>query len=246
MNAEQILQKLTGVSETSNGWQAQCPAHDDRRASLSIGTDDGKTLLYCHRGCTTERVVQELGLQMSDLFSEEPEKRSVVATYNYQDRKSKLRFQIVRYNPKGFKARRPDGNGGWVYSVEGIELIPYRLPTIVKHRWVLITEGEKDADTGIRELRLPATTNPFGADAWKDEYSVHFAGKTVILCPDNDEAGRKHMQAVACSLFPVAKKIKIIELPFGKDLTEWCKQGGTRQQFIALDSAASCETDWNG
>jgi hypothetical protein len=242
MNTEQILQRLTGASGTSNGWQAQCPAHDDRKASLSIGTDGGKTLLHCHAGCATEEVVRALGLQMRDLFSEEPEQPTVVATYNYRDENSNLRFQILRYNPKGFKARRPDGSGGWVYSVEGIDLIPYRLPTIVKHQTLVITAGEKDACTGGRKLGFATTTNPFGEGKWRDEYSVHFAGKTVILCPDNDEAGRKHMQTVACSLFPVAKKIKIVELPFGKDLTEWHALGGTREQFIALAREASAVT----
>jgi hypothetical protein len=242
MKAEEILQKLSGVFETSNGWQAQCPAHDDAKASLSVGTDDSKILLHCHAGCATDEVVRALGLHMRDLFSDETQKSTVVATHNYRGEKSDLRFQIVRYSPKAFRARRPNGNGGWVYSVEGIELIPYRLPTIVRHRCVLITEGEKDADTAIRELHLPATTNPFGAGKWREEYSVHFAGKTVILCPDNDEAGRKHMQAVACSLLPFAKKIKIIALPFGKDLTEWHALGGTREQFIALARAASAVT----
>jgi hypothetical protein len=242
MKVEAIVNKLDGVFETRNGWQGHCPAHDDRKASLSIGTDGGKTLLHCHAGCATEEVVRALGLQMRDLFSEEPEQLTVVATYNYRDENSKVRFQIVRYSPKAFRARRPDGNGGWVYSVEGIELIPYRLPTILKHNTVVIAAGEKDACTGGSGLHLPTTTNPFGEGAWRDEYSVHFAGKTVILCPDNDEAGRKHMQTVACSLFPVAKKIKIVELPFGKDLTEWHALGGTREQFIALAREASAVT----
>ena len=47
------------------------------------------------------------------------------------------------------------------------------------------------------------------------------------------------MRAVACSLFPVAKTVKIIELPFGKDLTEWYLLGGTRKEFIELARAAS-------
>ena len=32
---------------------AQCPAHDDSRASLSVGPrrDDKGTVVYCHAGC---------------------------------------------------------------------------------------------------------------------------------------------------------------------------------------------------
>jgi hypothetical protein len=239
MNTEEILKKLEGVFETTNGWQALCPAHDDVKPSLSIGTDDGRTLIHCHAGCATTDIVQAMGLKMRDLFPEEPEKRTLVDTYDYRDANSRLRFQILRYSPKAFSARRPNGNGRWVNSVEGIDLIPYQLPTILKFQTVVVTAGEKDALTGLGKLRLATTTNPFGEGAWKDEYSVHFAGKTVILCPDNDEPGRKHMRAVACSLFPVAKTVKIIELPFGKDLTEWYLLGGTRKEFIELARAAS-------
>jgi putative DNA primase/helicase len=242
MNTEEILTRLEGVFGTANGWQARCPAHDDAKASLSIAEDDGKTLLYCQAGCATADVVEAMGLQMRDLFPDESGERKLVATYDYPDKNGKLRYQILRYSPKAFQARRPDGNGGWVYSVEGVKLVPYRLPTIVEHNWVLGTEGEKDADTACDDLRLAATTNPFGARKWRPEFAEYFANKTVTLIPHQDEAGRKHMQEVACSLFPVAKTVRIVELPFGNDLTEWHKLGGTREQLIVLAKAASAVT----
>ena len=64
-----VLDILDGVSETSNGWQACCPAHDDEHPSLSIaeGTD-GRVLLYCHAGCDIESIVDALGLAKRDLF----------------------------------------------------------------------------------------------------------------------------------------------------------------------------------
>lgn len=54
----------------SNGaWRALCPAHDDRRPSLSVGEgDDGRVLLKCHAGCSTEDVLARLGLTWSGLF----------------------------------------------------------------------------------------------------------------------------------------------------------------------------------
>jgi putative DNA primase/helicase len=183
MNIEKILKKLEGVIGTSNGWQARCPAHDDAKASLSIADDDGKTLLYCQAGCATTDVVQAMGLEMRDLFPDENRERSTVAeTYNYRDENGKLLYQVLRYSPKGFKARRPNGEGNWVYSVEGTRLVPYRLPTILNHNEVVVTEGEKDACTGGHELGLATTTNPFGAGNWREEFSAHFAGKMVVLC----------------------------------------------------------------
>jgi hypothetical protein len=46
------------------------PAHDDRSPSLSINERNGKILLYCHAGCSTEAVCAGLGIKMSELFSE--------------------------------------------------------------------------------------------------------------------------------------------------------------------------------
>jgi putative DNA primase/helicase len=242
MNTEEILNKLEAVSETSNGWQARCPAHDDAKASLSIAEDGGKTLMRCHAGCETTDVVEAMGLKMRDLFPDEAEERKVVARYNYDDQDGELLLQIVRDNHKNFRARRPDGNGGWVYSTAGVKLVPYQLPMILRKKRVLITEGEKDSDTGCRDLRLPSTTAPFGAGKWREEFSAYFKGKSVALCPHNDDAGRKHMQSVACSLFPVAKEIKIVSLPFGKDLSEWVALGGNREQFVSLVKAAPVVT----
>jgi hypothetical protein len=48
-----------------------CPAHDDRRTpNLDVKEgEDGRDLLLCRAGCSTEEVVEALGLKMSDLFS---------------------------------------------------------------------------------------------------------------------------------------------------------------------------------
>ena len=243
MKTEEILNKLGGVFETSNGWQARCPAHQDKKQSLSIAEDGGNTLLYCQAGCETADVVAAMGLQMRDLYEDESSpRRRLVVGYDYKDENGRLLYQTCRFEPKDFRVRRPDGNSGWVYSVDGVRLVPYRLRTVLKYNWLLVTESEKDADTGRDQLRVPTTTNPFGAGKWRNEYSAYFGGKTVILCQHKDDAGRKHMKAVACSLFPVAKEIKIIDLPYGKDLAEFCALGGTRKQLIALTRAASVVT----
>ena len=67
---ELILSKSPNARRVGdNQWEAECPAHDDQRASLSIAEgDDGRVLLHCHAGCTTKAVCDALGLQLSDLF----------------------------------------------------------------------------------------------------------------------------------------------------------------------------------
>lgn len=57
---------------TSSGeYLCKCPAHDDRTASLCIGTGaDGRILVKCQAGCATQDVVKAMGLKMSDLYPE--------------------------------------------------------------------------------------------------------------------------------------------------------------------------------
>ena len=64
-----ILSKLPDAKPSGNGWLARCPSHRDQRPSLSASVgDDGRVLLRCHAGCTTEQVVAALGLELRDLF----------------------------------------------------------------------------------------------------------------------------------------------------------------------------------
>lgn len=52
-------------------WICRCPAHEDRRPSLSIRElDDGRTLIHCFSGCSVESVLGAVGLDFSELFPE--------------------------------------------------------------------------------------------------------------------------------------------------------------------------------
>jgi putative DNA primase/helicase len=53
---------LAGLGARRSGDQhsACCPAHDDRRPSLSIAQRDGRLLLYCHAGCDFWAIVEAL------------------------------------------------------------------------------------------------------------------------------------------------------------------------------------------
>jgi hypothetical protein len=93
-----------------DGWQARCPAHEDARASLSIGNgDDGRTLVNCHAGCSTDAILEALKLQRHDLFSDTKvaATKKIIATYDYTDEDETVLYQVIRYEPKDFKQRRP-------------------------------------------------------------------------------------------------------------------------------------------
>lgn len=127
---QNVLDKLEGVKQTGEGkWEARCPAHDDKHASLSISKgDDGRALLCCHAGCQNLAVVKAIGLKLSDLFVSKPTsgKKKIVATYDYMDSAGKLLYQVVRYDPKDFRQRKPDGNGHWVWGLNEDEYFQKR------------------------------------------------------------------------------------------------------------------------
>ena len=66
---ELLLSKLPEAKRRGAGWHARCPAHDDRRPSLSIAEgDDGRALVHCHAGCTPPAIVEAVGLNLADLM----------------------------------------------------------------------------------------------------------------------------------------------------------------------------------
>jgi len=256
MSIDEILARLDGPKTNSSGWQAHCPAHDDREASLSLAEgDDGRVLVHCHAGCPTEAVVKALGLDLHDLFPPKPTanghtpaaKPHVVATYNYRDEHGTSLYESVRYAPKGFRQRRPDGTGGWHWSLDGTRRVPYRLPELLAAdpaAMVYVVEGEKDADR-LASLGLVATTNAMGAGKWRAEYSESLRGRHVVILPDNDDPGRKHAEGVAASLGGIAASIKVLPLPGlppKGDVSDWLDAGGTVDDLDKLVREAPAES----
>jgi energy-coupling factor transporter ATP-binding protein EcfA2 len=165
----------------------------------------------------------------------------LVATYDYVDELGKLLFQVVRFQPKKFAQRQPDGKGGWLWSLKGVRRVLYRLPEVVKAELALVVEGEKDA-VALARLGLIATTCPMGAGKWQPEYSETLRSKHVVILPDNDEPGREHARQVAASLHGVAASVKMVELPGlpdKGDLSDWLNAGGTKEELLRLVEAAT-------
>jgi putative DNA primase/helicase len=231
------------------GWIARCPAHEDHRESLSIGEGEaGRLLLNCFAGCSFDQIIRAAGVQPTRQNGHDQGKRQIVATYDYRDARGELVFQVVRFAPKDFRQRRPDGNGGgWIWNLNGIERVPYRLPEIVNASEIYICEGEKDCDR-LAALGVVATTNPGGADTdgkagrkWPESFGRWFRGRHVVLIPDNDESGRRHVQAVAQKLSGHAASIRVLELPGlppKGDVSDWLAAGGTVARLVELANDA--------
>jgi hypothetical protein len=85
---ELVLSKLPSAKRNGQGWHARCPAHDDRRASLSIAEgDDGRALLHCHAGCEPDAICGAIQLRPADLFPEASTPSTVYANGQKPERR---------------------------------------------------------------------------------------------------------------------------------------------------------------
>src|SRR6516164_5421283 len=142
-----------------------------------------------------------------DYTTAEP-RRVCVATHDYHDESGALLFRVGRFkyrNPDGsfvlkngkhkksFRQKRPDPDrdGKWIDNVDGVRVVPYRLPELIEaignEHFIGIVEGEAKADL-LWSWNIPATCNAMGAGNWKPEHSEFLRGADVVILPDNDDA----------------------------------------------------------
>jgi hypothetical protein len=170
--------------------------------------------------------------------SASPETRGrEVARYPYTDEEGDLLFEVVRFEPKAFAQRRPDGRGGFVWGLDGVRRVPYRLKELLSTVGpVYITEGEKDADR-LAGLGLTSTCNAGGAGKWPNEFSRYFEGRDVVILADNDGRGLEHAGQVARSLQYVAKSVRVVWLPGlleKGDVSDWLDAGHTIEELESM------------
>lgn len=256
MTAADLAARLD-AKRNGDGWQAKCPAHEDTTPSLSISEGmDGRVLLHCHAGCAVDEIVAALAMQTRNLFPDTGgNSREIVATYDYTDADGTLLYQKVRYAPKGFSQRRPDGLGGWTWKLDGVRRVLYRLPDVVAAvnagTRVWVTEGEKDADA-LRARGLVATCNPEGAaedrggryrGKWRPEYSTALRGADVAIIADKDAPGRAHAKDVAKALHGVASKVVVVEPAEGKDVSDHLAAGRELGQLVPVTIEEPAKAD---
>jgi len=242
-----ILSKLPDAKKRGKSWEAKCPAHQDRTASLSITQgNNGDVLLYCHAKCETKSVMAAMGLGMKDLFSQQKKRGTIVDAYDYRDESGKLLYQVVRTSVKSFPQRRPNGANGWIWKRLPVELVLYRLPELLSSNtsdWVFVAEGEKSTNAVVG-LGLVATTNTGGAGKWLNGGTKHIdplKGRKVCVLADNDPQGKDHAEQVADSLCGLTASLRVLNLPGLKhkqDVYDWCAAGGTKDDLLALTKSA--------
>jgi hypothetical protein len=222
-------------------YMAQCPCHDDRIASLSIGENevDGNGLIFCHAGCPTIDILAALHLTWADLFVPKPTNRrsQIVKVYDYVDAEWKPLYRACRTDGKPrFFLQRPNGNGAWVNGAEGIPRVLYRYPEIIEAvtggETIYVAEGEKDVDA-LRARGFRATCNVTGAGKWRREYTeaLHGATDVIVIC-DRDKAGWDHGWHIADQLEGRVGHLRVVEAAQGNDVSDHFAAGFTVEDLV--------------
>jgi putative DNA primase/helicase len=186
---------------------------------------------------------------------------TVVTSFEYQNTDGGVAFAVDRIEfqnadgsfvlkdgkrEKMFRQRRPDPDhpGGWLPNVDGVPVVPYRLPqvqeAVAAGQPVLIVEGEAKVDL-LWSWSVAATCCAGGAKKWKPEHSEFLRGADVFLLPDNDNAGWEHIHKVGASLSTIARSIRVValtDLPLKGDVIDWARAGGTRERLDELLASA--------
>ena len=186
---DHVRARLALLASNSNGRRPQRSAADLMAVTLSAAGQDAKP------------------------------KGKLTDVYQYKDGEGTLLYEVLRYEPKDFRQRRPNGNGGFIWKLEDRRAL-YRYPDLLKFpsATVFVCEGEKDADS-VWALDLCATT--VAAGTWTDECVQALAGRDVIILQDNDVAGEKKARVAAELLHPEVNTLRVVALPVGKDVSDW-------------------------
>lgn len=263
MEGRGAVMRGSGKSLTTN----RCAQQEHKAGHLCVNVDAERQIWYCNDcqiggsvidfiaiadGITPVDAIKRLSATDTPFSSKKPVAvtqratatvpAKMVKAYDYTDEAGKLLFQVCRFEPKDFRQRAPDGQGGWIYKLEGIRRTLYNLPKVLAADFIFICEGEKDADS-LNAASWVATTNCGGAKKWSEEYSASLRGKDVAILPDNDAKGKEHCEQLKKELAPVVASIRVIEMPHGiKDVTEFFQsfadaKEGPRQLLEMLSAA---------
>lgn len=238
------LSEVSGPDEKGN-YKALCPNHTDINPSLSVNFERG--LFNCF-GCgwngTIRRLAEKLGV-INGAPQRKPDQRKalgkIVATYNYVDENERLLYQVVRYDPKDFRQRRPDDQGRWTWSLGNVRRVLYHLPKLIQNAdrpdVVLFVEGEKDVEI-CEKHGFVATTNAGGIKEWREEYAEALRGDDVAILADYDQEGEDGARRRAQSISRTASSVKIVKLwehepnlPKKGDVSDWFKMGHTADEL---------------
>jgi len=250
---DRILERLSSVKQSGAGFTALCPAHDDKARSLSVAEKDGKIIIHCFTGCTTDAVIKALGMEWSDLFPdseyEKPASPPVSKPKTAPQRVATrcwsitdLDGQIIAKHHRidfsdGTKKMWWEANGKTGLNGHKAEDLPlYGMSWVYENghgpRPIIITEGEKAADALYQAGYLGLGTATGASNCPNPEqlmFLINLPNDGIYLWPDNDAPGYQHMERVAGTLAYLGITPMIIPpwpgAPKGADAADYLPNG---------------------
>lgn len=131
--------RVPKLKRVQSEWRGPCPIHAGQGDNFAVDPKTG--LWFCHSQCARGGDILALEQELTETdfktakaevfriigrTEPEPQNRTrarIVASYDYRHADGALLYQVLRYEPKGFKQRRPNGSGGWIWNITGVRLV---------------------------------------------------------------------------------------------------------------------------
>ena len=197
------------------------------------------------------RAINEFGIRKFLLGWDEDEERFTLPITNEQGwvtdiRKIKTKEyisanakrKIIKNLPYDWETAKQKKERGEITHGQGGRVFPV---TNCDKAVIFLCEGEFDAIVLIMNGFNAVTTG--GCQVSKKHYKL-FKNKQVVLCLDNDEAGRSAAQILLRELHNIAKRVTDVVIPIeGGDVTDFFTSGRTKEDFQKLvDNATVRDT----
>ena len=250
---DEVLARLKGVARCNGGWEAHCPAHDDRHASLSVKQgEDGRVLLCCHagEGCPVDEICAAIGLTTAGLsrgptVTRRPARSSTPPTSPTKTARCSTRRCAT--------APRASASAGLTATASRLGVsttrtrrrkvfetrrVLFRLPQVIAavkaHETIYVAEGPKDCKA-LERAGCVATCNSEGAGRWHSEFAEFLRAANIVVVADKDKPGRAHAAQVAASLRGVAASVCVVEAREGKDAADHLAAGFGPEEFVHVE-----------
>ena len=221
------------TARTENGvTHCPCTSHGklqgDKNPSLSISVVNGKSLWNCKAACTQDEVTNALRERG---FWPDPatrgERRRQQKANEKRTRWDAYDAQTLKYASTHVRIDKPNGDKSVIWEPSGVttaDLALYRRQEAINRQEsiLVVCEGEPATDALARveeKLGITAVGTVCGAGVTPCDAALSILdGRKVILWPDNDQPGFKHMQSIAARLHVLGgKDIKVLDWPNAPD-----------------------------
>jgi hypothetical protein len=210
-----------GLRWSGKEWHCRCPAHHDRRPSLTLRVNGDHLLVRCHGpGCTFHEIQSALSaragrrLYFGPWNGERDRKHHgrprrecklmVEAVYPYCDESGEIIFEVCRgrdqEGKKQFWQRVPDPSlpGGYRLTLDGVRRILFNLPDLYANAQFLpekrrtVVICEGEKDAiNLSEIGILATTTSGGAGKAHLTDLRILHGHRIAVIPDHDPINEK-------------------------------------------------------